>query len=592
MATYFWVGGTGTWSGTGNTQFATTSGGTATLLDPTNADTVTFDANSGTAATVTVTSTAVSSTTTVNKSDITLLLSGSPTLCTGVCTLTTGTINMDGNTLTTGSFSSSNSNARTLAFGSGGKIVVTGTNVTIFNISTSTNMNVTGGNRLVEATGPGIGGQTRSVAMGRFFANPEDDSISLTVNNGADTISFTGSGAAFKNVSFVGFTGTLTVLQAQVVYGVWNFGGVTSMTGTPTITFAATSTKAIFNNGIQFSGAVTFNGGGGGGGWILQDAMAVAGTCTLTAGTLNFNFSYSLTCLTFVSTGSGVRYLGGGGRILVNGTNTTVVNVTYSSDFNTTAGFNYIGLIGNPSTGTRQITGPQSYFGIENNALDIKITDGSDTITFGTDRVWRNIDFTGFKGSTAANTSFICCGNFTLDSGMVSVAAGTGNWRFSALLNPSTINMGGLTTDVPISFINGTQIQPYNGSWVMASALLLPNSTLTIATNSFPDEYLSSHTLKLKAGTTNTVGSFVTTGDGQNYLQSTISGTQATISDASGTNSVSHLTIQDSNATGGAVWDAYTSNFNVDAGNNTGWDFSQFDNKYIYTRRKLKRIIF
>jgi hypothetical protein len=432
-------------------------------------------------------------------------------------------------------------------------------------------MNVTGGNRLVEATGAGTGGQTRSVAMGRFFANPEDDSISLTVNNGADTISFTGSNAAFKNVSFVGFTGTLAISQAQVVYGAWNFGGVTSMTGTPTITFAATSTKAIFNNGIPFSGAVTFNGGGGG--WILQDAMTVVGTCTLTAGTLDFNFSYSLTCLTFVSTGSGVRYLDGGGRILVNGTNTTVVNVTYSSDFDTTAGFDYIGLIGNPSTGTRQITGPQSHFGIENDALDIKITDGSDTITFGTDRVWRNIDFTGFKGSTAANTSFICCGNFTLDSGMVSVAAGTGNWRFSALLNPSTINMGGLTTDVPISFINGTQIQPYNGSWVMASALLLPNSTLTIATNSFPDEYLSSHTLKLKAGTTNTVGSFVTTGEGPKYLLSTISGTQATISDASGTNSVSYLTIRDSNATGGATFDALAIT-NVDAGNNTGWLFS------------------
>jgi len=572
MAAYFWVGGTGTWSGTGNTQFATTSGGTATISDPTNADTVTFDANSGTAATVTVTSTAVSLSTTINKEDITLLLSGSPTLCTSVCTLTTGTINIDGNTLTTGSFSSSNTNTRTLAFGSGGTIVVTGTNISIFNISTSTNMNVTGGNRLVEATGAGTGGQTRSVAMGRSFANPEDDSISLTVSAGADTISFTGSGAAFKNVSFVGFTGTLTILQAQVVYGAWNFGGVTSMTGTPTITFAATSTKAIFNNGIQFSGAVTFNGGGGG--WVLQDAMAVAGTCTLTAGTLNFNFSYSLTCLTFVSTGSGVRYLAGGGAILVNGTNTTVVNVTYSSDFDTTAGFNYIGLIGNPSTGTRQITGPQSYFGIENDALDIKITDGLDTITFGTNRVWKNIDFTGFKGSTAANTSFICCGNFTLDSGMVSVAAGTGNWRFSALLNPSTIDMGGLTTDVPISFINGTQIQPYNGSWTMASALLLPNSTLTIATNSLPDP-LASHTLKLKAGTTNTVGSFVTTGEGQNYLQSTIPGTQATISAASGVNSVSHLTIQDSNATGGAEWYALSSSIN--AGNNTGWIFSPSD---------------
>jgi hypothetical protein len=54
------------------------------------------------------------------------------------------------------------------------------------------------------------------------------------------------------------------------------------------------------------------------------------------------------------------------------------------------------------------------------------------------------------------------------------------------------------------------------------------------------------------------------------YLQSTTPGTQATISDASGTNSVTYLTIRDSYAIGGATWDART-NTNVNAGNNTGW---------------------
>ena len=55
-------------------------------------------------------------------------------------------------------------------------------------------------------------------------------------------------------------------------------------------------------------------------------------------------------------------------------------------------------------------------------------------------------------------------------------------------------------------------------------------------------------------------------------MQSTAPGNQATISDASGTNSVSYLTIQDSNATGEAIWDA-TNTTNVSAGNNTGWIF-------------------
>jgi hypothetical protein len=80
-------------------------------------------------------------------------------------------------------------------------------------------------------------------------------------------------------------------------------------------------------------------------------------------------------------------------------------------------------------------------------------------------------------------------------------------------------------------------------------------------------------TVQLKSGTTSTVGSFVTTGTNQKYLQATTPGTQAIISDASGTNSVSYLTIQDSYATGGAAWDANAST-NVNAGNNFGWFFA------------------
>jgi hypothetical protein len=80
-------------------------------------------------------------------------------------------------------------------------------------------------------------------------------------------------------------------------------------------------------------------------------------------------------------------------------------------------------------------------------------------------------------------------------------------------------------------------------------------------------------TLNLAAGTTSTVGSFFTSGITMKFLGSTSPGTQATISDASGINTVTYLTIQDSNATGGAVWDALSIT-NVDAGNNTGWLFS------------------
>ena len=367
--------------------------------------------------------------------------------------------------------------------------------------------------------------------------------------------------------------GTLAVSggMSLVAATVWN------ATGTITFNSITGTVYLITTNSVTFSCSITFNGAGGS--WRLQNSLTIVSSrnLTFTAGDFDINGN-TVTAGTFTSTGSTFRRITwSGGNISVNATNQTVVNVTFTfaTDF-VMNGTSNIRLIGSPSTGTRQITGPQSSSGVENSALNVYITGGTDIFTFGTNRVWKNIDFTGFKGSiTSTTTSFICYGNFTLDSGMISVAAGTGNWRFAASGAEKTIDMGGLTTDVPISFINGT-LQPfYNGTWSMASALLLPNSALTITTTTLPDN-LNTQTLKLKAGTTNTVGSFVTTGDGQKYLQSTIAGTQATISDASGTNAVTYLTIQDSAATGGATWDAYDPT-NINFGNNTGWIFAGHD---------------
>jgi hypothetical protein len=75
------------------------------------------------------------------------------------------------------------------------------------------------------------------------------------------------------------------------------------------------------------------------------------------------------------------------------------------------------------------------------------------------------------------------------------------------------------------------------------------------------------------AGNTAAATSEATSGTNQKYLQSSTSGTQATISAASGTNSVSYLTIQDSYAAGGATWLATFASNNVYGGNNTNWLF-------------------
>lgn len=51
-------------------------------------------------------------------------------------------------------------------------------------------------------------------------------------------------------------------------------------------------------------------------------------------------------------------------------------------------------------------------------------------------------------------------------------------------------------------------------------------------------------------------------------------GVRSTVSKSSGTVSVSNLTISGINAVGGAIWNAFTSNGNVNGGSNSGWNFT------------------
>lgn len=81
-------------------------------------------------------------------------------------------------------------------------------------------------------------------------------------------------------------------------------------------------------------------------------------------------------------------------------------------------------------------------------------------------------------------------------------------------------------------------------------------------------------TVSFEAGSITTVTNFTLAGSAGNLvtINSTIPGTQFTLSKSSGNVVANYLRIQDSNATGGAYWDA-TNGTNVNLGNNSGWDF-------------------
>jgi hypothetical protein len=393
----------------------------------------------------------------------------------------------------------------------------------------------------------------------------EANSISFRVTAGTGTLTLNNGG--YRDLDFTdgtnptGYGGNI-VNSVISIYG--NFkastSGMTRTAGTGTYTFAATSgTKTIDTAGVIFDNPFTFNGVGGT--FQLQAALTSGATrtVTLTNGTLDLA-SYTLTTGLFNSINSNTRTLAfGTGKMVITGTNVTVYTTGTATGLTLTGTRTVevtgVGLIGE----TRIIGGSQTTAGgAAANAANFYIQAGADSISLGTAaRVYGTLDFTGFSGSTSANILPQIYGDLVLSTGMT-VTGGTGAWTFAAT-TPQTITSNGKTIDNPITF------DGVGGAWTCTDALTLGSTRALTMTNG---------TLKLASGTVNTVGSFVTSGTNQKYLISdSPPSAQAQLSDASGTNTVTYLTIQNINALGGASWIA-TDPSNVDAGNNAGWTFS------------------
>jgi hypothetical protein len=387
----------------------------------------------------------------------------------------------------------------------------------------------------------------------------EANSISFRITGGTGSLGIT-SGGNVRDLDFTdgvnptGFGGALNSVGMSV-YG--NFKASTNMTqsaGTGTITFAATSgTKTITTAAVVFDRPFAFNGIGGT--FQLQDALTSGATrtATLTAGTLDLA-GYTLTTGLLSSNNSNTRTLAfGTGKIVLTSTTGNVLSMATATNF-TYTGTSRIEITA--SGAGRSILSP-STSAVEANALSIYVTTGSDTLTIGSGSRFLNFDLTGFSGALTYTATSRYFGNLIFSSGMTLGTIG-GSFTFAKTSGTQTITSAGKTIDTGVT-IDAT------GAIVQCTDALTLGSTQTLT--------LTNGTLKLASGTTSTVGSFVTSGTNPKFLQSTTPGTQATISDASGTNTVSYLTIQDSNATGGAIFDALAIT-NVDAGNNTGWLFS------------------
>jgi len=180
-----------------------------------------------------------------------------------------------------------------------------------------------------------------------------------------------------------------------------------------------------------------------------------------------------------------------------------------------------------------------------------------------------NVTTVGFI-STGTSTRTLTMGSGTWTTSASSLAwyiTTPGNFTLNS--NTSTIK---LTSATYADFLGGGKT--YNNVW-FAGGTATGISTI-YDSNTFADlkdDGTAAHTRRFADGTTQTVTSTTIAGTAGNLI--TLTGTSTagwTITDTTGTNTVSHCNISYSTATGGAVWVA-SDGTNTDGGNNTGWRF-------------------
>lgn len=467
MAARFWVGGTGTWDASSTTHWSATSGGASGASVPTSADDVTFDANSGTAATVTVNGGGVANTITINKSDLTLTHTTESTV-TGTVTHTTGTLNTNGQTCVWGAFSSTNSNTRTLTFGAS-PITITG------------------------------GGGAWSVTT----------TAGLTVTANTAVVTFTGSNAVFNvsggnwnGLSLV-FTGGGNATLASVGSGPSGLKNVTR-TGT-----AATTDGLTVRANMTISGTLTTTGNSVTNRLLVQtDAVGTARTITAAA--------VSITNCDFMDvTGAGAAAPFTGTSVGDCGGNSGITfNASVQQTWSGTTGGNW-----STNAWTTRVPLPQD---------DVVVSSAfvaSQTITADMPRLGRSVTFscTGspILSRTTASTVF---GSLTLASGMTTSGSVS---TTMAGRSSYTLDLKGISWSGGSSFI----IAAPGGSYTLLSALLLvtgitiSNGTFDASSSNVTCLSLSSagtatRTIKLGSGT----WTLTTTGTNNVWNTSTTTG--------------------------------------------------------------------
>ena len=582
----------------------------------------------------------------------------STTASTRLTTLTIGTLNLNNFTYIGGTFSSSSSNARTIAFGTG-NITLVASGGTMWTTATLTGFAITGiptvnvSNSSATATTITTGAMTETTQAVDFNFTTGTYALTLTAGNKG-------------NLRFTGYTGTVGI-SAQTIYGdlvittapalpttaVWTLGGTAAIvrninfsaattlpilvwnapaaTFTLQSNFTTTAAKFAYNNGNINLNNYNFN--------IDTLSLIPSGTCTLSGGTIGGKFNVSGTsgnvvllnaAFTLVDNNVSVYLTAptGANRTVGIGTggtngygvslyfaNATTDTVTLNGLFGNidTTGFNgtltnasnAISLYGNlyiastttlsPSaSGTISLRGTLQQYTIGSASGNITLSSALN-LSGGNYKLNSNVTMTNYlglqtsgsngaldlNGKTLTAASYFSVGGsnnvITMSNGTINITGNDAANSTGALgvwdneTNPGSLNFTGTGivtfTSASAKSISGSTTFPTlnqggSGTLYIRGACICNDITTTVVPSTISVNILTATNFSLSG-----------TASGQITLNSVNTGTQATISKASGTVSASYLTIKDIIATGGAVWNAFTSNGNVNNGNNSGWNF-------------------
>lgn len=389
---------------------------------------------------------------------------------------------------------------------------------------------------------------TEQVGLGAGTLDLNDKTITcgiFRVSNGDPSAIFFGTG----NITITGNNTTVFEINPYI--------SSFSYTGTPTInvTYAGSVGTRTLN---QLSSSVNH----------VFNVNVTAGTDTV----VYTNFCKDLNFTGFSGT-------------LSNSSRTIYGNLTVSSGMTLVAGTQATTF--SATSGTQDVTtnGKTLDFPITINGAGgtVRLQDG---LTLGATRSLTLTNGTlNLNGLSLLTDSFVTASgtkNITFNGGTLSISgSGATAWNNAQPTNFTTTAGTGtgaisMTSASAKTFVGGGSTYNCNLNQGGAGALTITGSnTFNSITNTTQPA-----TVTFTSGTTQTVSNFGLSGTLGNLItiNSTTPGSQATLSKSSGTVGAFYLSIQDSNAVGGATWNAYNSSSN---GNNTGWNFISFENGMI-----------